>query len=85
MSAAQNWSKYMGVQRTFNLIDRDTGEVFTEDDMEEFAFDLAPKGVRSPPSVWEWVAKLMSTWNSLKAHIPDAIINRTKQPPNFKK
>ena len=83
--AETKWSKYLGVQRTFHIIDKDTDEVFSANDMQGFAYNLAPNGIRGTPSAHEWVDKLMSTWNDLRSQIPDEVIRRTRQPPSFTK
>ena len=51
--------------------------------MREFAFALAPDGIRDTGSVYEWVDTLLDTWDALKDQIPDEAIQRARQSPTY--
>ena len=36
--ASEHWSKYLGLKRIHNLIDEETNDIFTKDQMKEFSY-----------------------------------------------
>ena len=74
------WSKYISLKRINNLINQDTDEVFTREEIEEYTFNLAPAGIVNTPAAHEWSKKLMDTWDTLKAAVPDNVLQAATTP-----
>jgi hypothetical protein len=72
--AVAAWSKYIKLTRIYNLIDRDTKQMFTDADMKEFTETRAPEQIRDTPRMWEWSEELMKTWPAIRDGVPPDLI-----------
>ena len=73
--ASEHWSKYLGLKRIHNLIDEETNDIFTKDQMKEFSYEHAPEHIKDTPAAHEWSDALMSTWDDMIDQLPGEIID----------
>ena len=71
----------MGLKRIFNLFDAVTDDIFTEENMREYAYKLAPSNVANTPAVHEWVDEVMESWPELIDSIPKPVLDAASETP----
>ena len=72
--AAAKWSKYIGLKRILNAIDDDTGDIFDDEEMSDYAYTHAPDSLQGTPAVNDFADDIMKTWPEVKRAIPQEAI-----------
>ena len=72
---AAHWSQYVGFKRIHHLIDQETNDIFSEEDVKDFTYKYAPDTIKDTPAVHEWSDKLMETWDTFKNAVPQNLIH----------
>ena len=82
-AAAVAWSKYIGLKRLMNLVDADTGDIFTAQEMEEYTLSLAPESYRGTPRARQFSDELMQSWPTIVQAIPPSVRNAITKDPEI--
>ena len=67
------WSKYVGLKRIHNLINDETNDFFTTNEMRDFTHKWAPSHVKDTPAQHEWSDALMTSWATVINSIPNDV------------
>ena len=68
------WQRHICLIRVDNMCSQDTHQIFTDNEMEDFTYELAPPNIKNTPRAHEWSDELMETWPAIKSSVPQAVI-----------